>query len=66
MSASSPVVPKAFGEACIRRFAREGAHVVMGDIDALRGAALASDAASYITGEIVVDDDERTTLNRTV
>jgi len=31
------------GEACIRRFAREGAKVVIADIDAARGAALASE-----------------------
>jgi NAD(P)-dependent dehydrogenase (short-subunit alcohol dehydrogenase family) len=29
------------GEACIRRFAREGSHIVVADIDDLRGAALA-------------------------
>jgi NAD(P)-dependent dehydrogenase (short-subunit alcohol dehydrogenase family) len=31
------------GEACIRRFAREGAQVVIADIDDARGAALASE-----------------------
>jgi NAD(P)-dependent dehydrogenase (short-subunit alcohol dehydrogenase family) len=31
------------GEACIRRFAREGAHVVIADIDDLRGTTLASE-----------------------
>jgi len=31
------------GEACIRRFAREGARVVIADIDDARGAALASE-----------------------
>ncbi len=31
------------GEACIRRFAREGAQVVIADIDNSRGAALASE-----------------------
>ena len=31
------------GEACIRRFAREDAHVVIADIDDARGAALASE-----------------------
>ena len=31
------------GEACIRRFAREDAHVVIADIDDVRGAALASE-----------------------
>ena len=31
------------GEACLRRFAREGAQVVIADIDDLRGAALAAE-----------------------
>ncbi|MCJ7799170.1 MAG: SDR family oxidoreductase [Polaromonas sp.] len=31
------------GEACIRRFAREGAHLVIADIDDLRGSALANE-----------------------
>src|SRR5665647_490101 len=31
------------GEACIRRFAREGAKLVIADIDDARGAALASE-----------------------
>ena len=31
------------GEACCRRFAREGAKVVIADIDDTRGAALASE-----------------------
>ena len=31
------------GEACIRRFARENAHVVIADIDDVRGSALASE-----------------------
>jgi NAD(P)-dependent dehydrogenase (short-subunit alcohol dehydrogenase family) len=31
------------GEACIRRFAREGAHLVIADIDDLRGTALADE-----------------------
>ena len=31
------------GEACIRRFARENAHVVIDDIDDVRGSALASE-----------------------
>ena len=31
------------GEACIRRFAREGAQVVIADIDDARGAALAAE-----------------------
>jgi NAD(P)-dependent dehydrogenase (short-subunit alcohol dehydrogenase family) len=31
------------GEACIRRFSRESAHVVIADIDGARGAALASE-----------------------
>ena len=91
------------GEACVRRFARENAAVVIADIDDAHGAALAaktvltsedakarilsrtsmkrlgqpaevvdtvaylvSDAASYITGEIVVVDGGRRTLNYTV
>ena len=31
------------GEACARRFAREGAHVVLADVDTARGTALASE-----------------------
>ena len=31
------------GEACARRFAREGAHVVLADVDATRGQALATE-----------------------
>lgn len=31
------------GEACARRFAREGAHVVLADVDTARGMALASE-----------------------
>ena len=34
---------KGIGEACIRRFAREGAQVVVADIDDVRGAALAAE-----------------------
>jgi NAD(P)-dependent dehydrogenase (short-subunit alcohol dehydrogenase family) len=37
------------GEACIRRFAREGAHLVIADIDDSRGAALAAElGAVYV------------------
>ena len=41
------------GEACARRFAREGSHVVIVDVDDARGQALASELqALYVHGDV--------------
>jgi NAD(P)-dependent dehydrogenase (short-subunit alcohol dehydrogenase family) len=41
------------GEACARRFAREGSHVVIFDVDDARGQALASELqALYVHGDV--------------
>lgn len=80
---------KGISKACAYRFAKEGAHVVLADVNSDRGrkkimmrtpmkrlgepdevakvvAFLASDAASYIIGEIVTVDSGRMALNYTV
>lgn len=68
------------GEACARLFLEQGAKVVIVDVDKEKGQALASqlqqqgheillivsNAASYITGEVITVDGGRMALNYTV
>jgi len=59
------------GAACARRFAQEGARVVIADLPASPGQALATGLGALIvacdvTGEIVTVDGGRMTLNYTV